>query len=368
MRIFFRTDASLEIGSGHVMRCLTLAAGLKKNGAECHFICRNHDGNLISYIQAQGYTVHVLKGGLSLLAAGADLFHAHWLGASQERDAEQSLGVLYQYELAWLVVDHYALDSRWESLVRPYVKQIMVIDDLADRSHECDLLVDQTFGRDKQDYEELLPQSCRVLCGTKYSLLRPEFAKLRDYSLSRRFQHQFELKHLLINLGGVDKDNITSQILEMMKSFSFIDDFEITVVLGASCPWKSEVEAVAQGLPCKSSVLISVENMASIMAESDLAIGAAGATAWERCCLGLPSIMLVIADNQQLVAQGLGAVGAAVVIDDLSKVELKLSRAFASFQEDKEKLSLMSSKSSELVDGAGVQRVISVMSSEEMQC
>lgn len=362
MKIFFRTDASLEIGSGHVMRCLTLAEALKTNGAECHFICRDHDGHLILHIQSQGFTVHVLKGELSLPTARADLFHAHWLGTSQENDAQQSSVILRNHEIAWLIVDHYALDSRWESFVRPYVDQIMVIDDLADRTHDCDLLLDQTFGRDEQDYKELAPQSCRFLCGTKYSLLRPEFLKLRDYSLSRRFQHQFALKRLLINLGGVDKDNITSQILEMMKSFTFIDEFEITVVLGASCPWKNEVEAIAQDLPGKSSVLVNVKNIASIMAESDLAIGAAGATAWERCCLGLPSIMLVIANNQHLVAQSLSAVGAAVVIDDLSKVRLRLGRILFSFREDKDKLRLMSCRSSELVDGSGVQRVISAIS------
>lgn len=306
MKIAFRTDASLQIGIGHVMRCLTLADALTAEGAECHFIGREHAGNLIEYVRSKGYATHSLP---RLEVADTKLAHSHWLGSTQVQDAEGCAPILAKLQPDWLVVDHYALDAQWESSLAQHYRNLMVIDDLADRAHECQLLLDQTFGRAADDYRAWVPSDCRLLCGSTYALLRPEFAELREYSLQRRTTHR--LKHLFINMGGVDKDNVTSSVLDALRHTPLPHDCEITVVMGATSPWLDEVKELAAAMPWDTTVQVGVSNMAQLMADSDLAVGAAGATSWERCCLGLPTAMIVLAENQRYAATLLAKAGAA---------------------------------------------------------
>lgn len=199
MNVVFRVDASLLIGSGHVMRCLSLADALRDRGGECHFICRDHPGHLNDLIARRGYSVHSLaaaEGGVAV----SGLVHGAWLGVGQEQDASEAALILNELKPDWLVIDHYALDIRWEQQLVRYCKKLMVIDDLADRVHACDLLLDQNLGRAREDYVALLPASGKALIGPEYALLRPEFAALRDYSLQRRRQPRLE--NILISMGG----------------------------------------------------------------------------------------------------------------------------------------------------------------------
>lgn len=312
MKVAFRTDASIQIGTGHVMRCLTLADALAARGAGCQFICRAHEGNLIDFIRGKGYVTHALP------VPGAEvttsnLAHARWLGATQAQDTEACAPILAAQAPDWLIVDHYALDADWERALEPHYRQLMVIDDLADRPHACDLLLDQTFGRDAADYRALVPADCKLLCGSQYALLRPEFAALRTYSLQRRTRPA--LRELLITMGGVDKDNATAQVLQALRTCPLPADCQITVVMGATAPWLDEVFTQARDMPWPTRVRVGVSDMAQLMADSDLAIGASGATSWERCCLGLPTIMLVLAENQRKIAEELCETGAACLID-----------------------------------------------------
>ena len=250
MKIAFRVDASLQIGTGHVMRCLTLADALAAQGADCLFICREHQGNLIEHIRNKGYCVHALPVLPSVCASSLaintvsdeqSLAHSHWLGATQVEDAAACAAILAGVKPDWLIVDHYALDARWELALKSHYRKLMVIDDLADRPHLCDLLLDQTFGRDAEDYHELVPAISRLLCGSRYALLRPEFAALRDYSLQRRANPQ--LRQLLITMGGVDKDNATGQVLEALRGCALPAQCHITVVMGTTAPWLDEVSS-----------------------------------------------------------------------------------------------------------------------------
>lgn len=322
MKIAFRTDASLQIGTGHVMRCLTLADALSAAGAECQFICRAHEANLIEFIRGKGYVTYALPiaaadGAHSTVvgadASGPNLAHSQWLGATQMQDAEACSEILAAIRPNLLIVDHYALDVRWERALAPYYRHLMVIDDLADRSHDCDLLLDQTFGRKETDYRTFVPSNCRLLCGAQYALLRPEFASLRTYSLQRRAQPA--LRELLITMGGVDQNNATGQVLQALHNSQLPADCRITVVMGETAPWLENIQQQVRGLFWPTRVLVGVSNMAQLMADSDLAIGAAGATSWERCCLGVPTIMLILADNQRKIAEGLSAANAAKLVD-----------------------------------------------------
>jgi len=360
MKITFRVDASLEMGTGHVMRCLTLANALKEQGAECHFICREHPGNLIPQLTQQGHKVHTLAYSTAATAPANTehpLAHAAWLGSSQATDADLCQAIIETTQPDWLIVDHYALDIQWEKALRPYCKKLMVIDDLADRRHDCDLLLDQTFGRSSEDYLPLVPQDCQVLCGAHYALLRPEFAQWRDYSLKRRAQGQLE--HLLINLGGVDKDNITTEILQALANTALPDNCRITVVMGATAPWVERVQQQAALMPWPTEVKVGVNNMAELMANSDLAIGAAGATSWERCCLGLPSIIICLADNQKKVISHLVQADAVVLASLEESVSFK--KLNAKVELAKKNLIRLVINSSGVADGLGCDKVIKLM-------
>jgi UDP-2,4-diacetamido-2,4,6-trideoxy-beta-L-altropyranose hydrolase len=345
MQVVFRADASTDIGTGHVMRCVTLARALAKQGARCDFICRAHEGHLIDFIRHQGFAVHVLP--LEPLASAVfdGTAHAPWLGASQAQDAQACEPVLMALQPDWLVVDHYALDARWEQALAHAYGQMLVIDDLADRPHVAQVLLDQTLGRDPADYQAHVPSDCTLLCGSQFALLRPEFAGLRSASLQRRSPPA--LRQLLITMGGVDKDNATGRVLDALAKCALPADCRVVVVMGPHAPHAARVQAQASTLPWPTQVLSGVSHMAQLMADSDLAIGAAGATAWERCCLGLPSLMLVLADNQRGLARALAETGAAQVIDPAELPGMDWSALLD-----------MGPKAAALVDGEGVGRVV----------
>ncbi|WP_254277479.1 UDP-2,4-diacetamido-2,4,6-trideoxy-beta-L-altropyranose hydrolase [Halomonas sp. 3H] len=366
--VAFRADASLEIGSGHVMRCLTLADALQALGARCHFLCREHLGHLCEVIEARGFAIHRLP----LEGNGADSgakknlelepAHAHWLGASWVQDAAACLPHLAELSPAWLVVDHYALDHRWEMAVldglsdsRP---RLLVIDDLADRHHIADLLLDQNLGRQAEDYRGRVPETCRVLSGPRYALLRPEFREWREASLRRRAREP-RLQRLLINLGGVDKDNVTGHVLEALSGCDLPADLQIRVVMGASAPWREAVTAQAGAMPWSTEVVTNVSDMARRMAEADLAIGAAGSTSWERCCLGLPTLMVVLADNQREIADALAAKGAALGLE-LADLGTSLPGQLARLDVSGA-LTAMSQQAADLVDGQGTAQVLAAL-------
>jgi UDP-2,4-diacetamido-2,4,6-trideoxy-beta-L-altropyranose hydrolase len=319
MQIVFRTDASLQIGTGHVMRCLTLAHALQERGAQCSFICREHPGNLIDQIRQHGFLVYALPCDQDWAMEEKSPSHAGWLGADWLADAQESQVGAGETAIDWLIVDHYALDSRWEHAMRAHCRHIMVIDDLADRTHYCDLLLDQNLGRKSEDYSGLLKGKTKTLIGPQYALLRPEFAALRPQSLARR-QNNPQLRRLLITMGGVDNDNTTGQVLDTLRGCKLSADLRVTVVMGQHAPWLAQVQAQTAQLPWHTDVLVGVNNVAQLMVESDLAIGAAGGTAWERCSLGLPSLVLVLAKNQLAGTVALQVAGAAIAIESQQQI------------------------------------------------
>jgi UDP-2,4-diacetamido-2,4,6-trideoxy-beta-L-altropyranose hydrolase len=357
MKVAFRADASLEIGTGHVMRCLTLARALRERGHACLFISREHAGNLLKLISEEGFVVHALPAGSEF---DSELVHAKWLGASQAEDALACKGVLESWCPDWLVVDHYALDHRWEISVRPVGCRVLVIDDLADRQHSCDVLLDQTFGRSTTDYTSKVPSSAKLLCGAQYALLRSEFLEWRNYSLERR--NTARLKNILISMGGIDKENATEKVLDALRKCPLPRDCRITVVMGRMAPWLSEVEEKARQMAWPTSVKADINNMAEIMAESDLAIGAAGATIWERSCLGLPTIMMILADNQRYAAQVLEKADVARVLSFSECFSAELISEISCINACPDILSTLSTNSSTIVDGRGCVRVLLQMS------
>ena len=359
MRVVFRTDSSLEIGTGHVMRCLTLAAALLERGAHCSFVCRELKGNLIDLIEQRGFSVASLPSPASEeIDFGTDTpFHAHWLGVDWQTDASQTYDAIDKTPVDWIVVDHYALDARWEKLLRVSCKNILVIDDLADRTHDCDLLLDQNLGRNLEDYSNLIQSDPRFLIGPKYALLRPEFVNSRVTSLLRRKDPRFN--RVLITLGGVDQHNISMKILDVLAGCNLPSLTEVSVILGSTAPWIEQVKARALEMVIPTEVLVSVNNMAEQMIRADLIIGGGGATTWERCALGVPTITINLASNQNAVAQAMVCVGATAVVENGHDFEEKLKRTIEglTFKE----MVRYSEVSSSICDGGGTHRILHQM-------
>ena len=362
LTVIFRTDASLEIGTGHVMRCLTLALGLLEKGASVSFLCREHDGNLIDLIRSYGFVVHILPlvpQGDYTEVAPLDPEHAVWLGCNWQVDVEHCRVVL-DFPVDWIIVDHYALDYRWENAMRDKCVKMMCIDDLADRGHECDLLLDQNLGRTEDEYLELVSPSTQFLLGPRFALLRSEFAKWRDASIASRKKPK--LRHLLVAMGGVDSDNVTERVLKTVARCKLADLEHITVVVGPTSPWVENIRILASSLRIPTSILAGVDNMAELMSSCDFAIGAAGTTTWERCSLGLPSILIVLAKNQESIARHMSHAKAAFIIDDIEKLEVSLS-TFLESSNSFQSMASYSQISSEILDANGVNRVISAIRS-----
>lgn len=358
VRVAFRADASVQIGTGHVMRCLTLADELTRQGHECRFVCREHEGHLGELITSKGY-------GLTLLPSCSDNEldtkdsrsdnYARWLGVPWQEDARQTLDALTPWQPDWLVVDHYALDAEWERALANVVGSIMVIDDLANRCHECALLLDQNLGRVESDYDGLLPEDCQRLTGPGYALLRPEFANLREQSLKRR--QQPELKRILISLGGVDRTNVTGQVLDALSESALPVTTELDIIMGAAAPYLDEVRQQVARMPFKATVSVGVTDMAERMCLADLSIGAVGSTSWERCCLGLPAILMVLAENQKSAAEALKRSGAVIIINSGVGVRAELERLMNS-DNTENRLTRMIQLGSDLVQGDGCTRVV----------
>ena len=354
--LVIRADASVQIGTGHVMRCLTLADELCGGGAEAIFVCREFDGNLCGYIEEKGYIVHRLPvSDSSEQNFESGLKHSAWLGADWKTDAGQVEEIIKNLGTTpdWLVVDHYALDKRWEGYLRPYVKKIMVIDDLADRAHDCDLLLDQNFYENlERRYDGLVPTWCEKLLGPKYALLRPEFREARK-NLRKRDGH---VRRIMIFFGGSDPTNETTKALEAIRMLNR-PDIAVDVVVGAFNPHRKVIEQIASDLP-DCTCHFKVEDMAALMAGADLAVGAGGTTVWERCMLGLPSLVTTVAENQERIISDMAESGYLLFVGRSEAVSVEsLYHAFEIALQSQWLLISFDRKTQSLVDGKGVKRV-----------
>lgn len=352
MLIAIRVDGSAQMGGGHVMRCLTLANALAERGSEVVFVCAQLVDGMADHLRGAGHRL-VLIDPLTNEAAGPGWDSAIHAVDAQREDARRTLEAIGVEKADWLVVDHYRLDRHWEQPARAGAASLMVIDDLAERPHDCDLLLDQTFGRSPQDYEGLVPSTCRVLAGAIYALLRPEFAAWREGALARR-ETARPAQRLLISLGTTDLSGITERVLSLLINAGI--DCPIDVVLGPSAPSFPSVQTAARSYS-NIQLHVDVRDMAPLIAAADLAIGAAGTTSWERCCLGLPSVVLVLADNQRLVAEKLAEVGAVVVAPG----EHALPQIVRDLSNNAEARLLMTAAAAAIADGGGAARIAELM-------
>lgn len=356
-KIVFRVDASIQIGSGHLMRCLTLANEGLTRGWKSFFVMRDADLEIQQKISSFGHEFRLLRAADDeRLNNDIDLMHSHWLSVSQRTDAAETLEIVLKVCPDWIIVDHYAIDAAWHTIVKEKCDGIMVIDDLADRKLDCDILLNQNLGFSVHDYSNKIVGDCELLLGADFALLRPEFREWRQRSLKRRSSKK--LNRVLISMGGVDANNHSLTILKELAASVHAKQCEFTIVLGSLYPFHEEIDEFIDASELSVSKITDANNMAEIMSFSDICIGAAGSSTLERCCLGLPNLMVSIAKNQDRIACDLQERGVAILTASGT-----IARDFDTCFEAKaaEFLVEMSAKSSAFCDGEGAKRVIEKM-------
>ena len=342
--IVIRADANVEIGFGHVGRCLTLAHALRARGHEARFVCRSVSPGFAERIRVEGFEL-LVPPPLDREDAG-DLAHSAWLGVSQAADAEATLAVAGGFDA--VVVDHYALDARWESRVGAGCA-VLAIDDLTDRRHACDVLLNQNPTH-ADAYSALVSERARVCLGPHYALLRPEFIEARKLAEVRE-----SARGVVVFLGGADGSGATLFVLDALDADRVRSlDLDVDVLVGSANPARDVIENRCRVAGYRVHV-DSVE-IPRLLGEADLAVGAAGSSAWERACVGLPTIMLCVAENQRPIAQSVDALGVGVYAGDLGSLSAgRLAERIADVAQ--QGLDSMSRRAFDLVDGGGCSRV-----------
>jgi len=329
------------MGTGHIIRCLTLADESNRRGASIQFICREEEGNLIGLIEKRGYISHRLPRSIDLV---------------EERELTKKILSDQSNSPDLLIVDHYDIDKSYESSLRGPVKKIMVIDDFANRRHDCDLLLDQNYSKNDKRYNGLVPENCIQLLGPEYAILCSQFQKARGSLIER----EGEINRILVFMGGSDSKNITSKVLRAIHMLDH-PDIVIDVVIGSLNPYHDEIKILTSKIP-NTICHHNVENMADLMSSADLCIGAGGTTTWERCCVGLPTITIVLAENQKSISENLDKEGALINLGWYYNVtENNIKEAVENLIADPQKIVSMSDKSRRLVDGEGVNKVCGAM-------
>jgi len=356
VNVVFRVDASTEIGTGHVQRCLTLAEILIGFGMQCKFVCRAYEGNLLDYIKSKGHAIYALPElSAKYTSTTSDIKHADWLGAPFDIDASNTLNLIKDTEsFNFFIIDHYGIDRRWEGIVRNRCNGIMVIDDLADREHDCDLLLDQNLYENPKDrYANKVNNKTILLLGPEYSLLRNQFTILHKSITSR----DGSINRILVMLGGSDPTNVTSKVLKALLRTTLVDK-QISIILGLSNPYFDAVNALAREFSA-AEVLIGVDEIASIMAKSDFAIGASGVSTWERCSMGVPSVVISVADNQIEIGKSAHARGLLYYLGRSEDItEQFLAQTIEKLIKEKNTLKNISQSGINYVDGNGTYRVV----------
>jgi UDP-2,4-diacetamido-2,4,6-trideoxy-beta-L-altropyranose hydrolase len=340
VKVVFRTDSSSSIGMGHVSRCLALAEQLSSGSAECRFLCRDLPGNYISMLIAADMQVTVLP-------------RARKTGVNAEADADSCIEALEGDKPDLIVVDHYGLDEVWEERLRPHTSRLMAIDDTANRRHNCDVLIDQNFVPNPGErYRNLVPKECRMLLGPRYALLKPDYRQARESAGERRAR----VERIFVFFGGSDPDDLTGTTLGALCSREF-GDLSVDIVIGANYAHAENLRRIAARRP-KTTVHCARRHLADLMASADLAVGAGGVTTWERMCLGLPSAVVCVADNQRPSCAALSDSGLIYYVGAAGDVTAAdLSAAIGAAIGSGARLFRNSERCQLLVDGFGAARV-----------
>jgi UDP-2,4-diacetamido-2,4,6-trideoxy-beta-L-altropyranose hydrolase len=332
--VVFRADGGPAIGGGHVMRCMALASAFAEGGARVGFAATAETFKSVAALTGSSYEKLIVSG-------------------TPAEEAKQ-IGDKWASEKPLVIADHYGRDAGFEQPCRSFAGKIAVIDDLADRKHDADALFD-SGAASANSYDGLVPPGCKVFAGPSYAIVHPDFRLARDAALPRRDGRA--VARILVAFGQVDANNATALSLDAIEASGF--NGAVDVVLGQSAPHLASIRRRSKG---KITLYVNATNMPALIATSDLGIGAGGVTAWERCCLGLPSIMLTIADNQRNIIALASAAGAGIDAGQASTdSQSLLVTALRDLLSSSELRVKMAKAATGLVDGAGARRIVDAL-------
>ena len=359
MNIVVRADASTNIGAGHIMRCLTLVHSLKSVSSEkkiqITFICHK----LPEYLKQK-----ILNESFELIELKRECDNEPW---TQENDSAQCINILSSLPTTDLLIqDHYRLNAPWQELISPFIQKLLVIDDLANRKHKTDYLLDQAFGRLPEDYTPWVDQTCQLLTGHSFILLRSEFSKLISTAFNKR-NNTDTIENILISLGGMDVNNISEKAIKSVINLQNPamqteqqkqkKQYKLNLVMSSAATHLDKIKKLIKPHSW-ISLHIDTNEMAKLMLDADIAIGASGTSAWERCSLGLPTLSIVLADNQSLVSANLAKQGAIINLGLGEEITVEgITTELIALINDKNKYHLMSEKCFKCCDGEGTYRV-----------
>lgn len=353
MRVAFRVDSSQRIGTGHLMRCLNLARALDRLGHVVCFICRDHPGSRLKPLIDSGLSIHRLP-------APDDRYepenphppHLAWLGVPLEVEIAQVQRLLEKIgPFDWVIVDHYALEAQWQEAVRPFCDRVGAIDELLDRDHRADWLLDSTLFRPSSAWRDRVPDGCALLVGSDYALLEPAFAPLHQVACKRHFE---SVERVVIALGGAADGALYARLLQAVRGSAF-KNAAIDLVASAQIPGFSDLVVQAKALG--ATLLSDLPSLADRLMQADLAIGAAGVSAYERACLGLPTAMIELADNQRANIEAFSRAKAAIALGRAEALKLEcIVRALDGL--DRDALAQMRLAALGVCDGRGVKRAV----------
>lgn len=345
MKIIIRADASLHIGSGHIMRTLVLANILKEQGHNVSYASRPQQGDLIQFTKNKGFKVYKLITHAQYFPPKNSNDYKAWLQVTWQEDAQSIILSIDSVDL--IIVDHYGINADWEIFIKNHFScKIFAIDDLV-RKHQAEMILDQTLLRTKNEYKDLNPNSI-ALTGGHFVLLNPSFL---NYRYSTRLKQLCPPK-VLVSMGGIDQPNAT---LEVLKALSLIiqNKPHVTVLLSPKAPhYESVINFCTQHSDWLSHINF-VDNMAKLIVEHHFSVGAPGTTSWERAYLGIPSIIIPLADNQRRTSKQLVKVGAAIKLE-IDEIAQDFSKSYQTMINNKESMYLASLS---LCDGLGGFRV-----------
>ncbi len=327
----FRADAGGALGTGHVRRCLALAGALAAEGWRCGFACRRGAAAAVPELAGAGVAVN-------------------WLD-EDEADTPEALAARWPGGADLLIADQYGLDAGYERGARPWARRVMAIDDLADRPHDCELLLDATPGRPPDAYRGLVPEGCRMLTGPDHALLRPDFARRR---LLARGPHDGRVRRVLVAPGGTDSAGLGPLMLRAIRRSGL--ELALDVMIGGSAGNLDEIRREAAGI-AGARVHADADDPAALTAAADLVLGAGGSSSWERCCLGVPALVAIAADNQRPGTEALAAAGAVEVLGDVGSLDPEgIAERLRAAAADPARVAAMAVAALELCDGLGAAR------------
>jgi UDP-2,4-diacetamido-2,4,6-trideoxy-beta-L-altropyranose hydrolase len=364
LNVIIRADASLHIGSGHIMRCLVLADALKQKGHNVVFATRPQKGDLITFIKQRGFAIYKLPQPTHWLEPESTADYTAWLQMSEDDDAKNCAAIFKEFNqntdskagqnIDIVITDHYGIGAHWHQHIKSiFYCKVIAIDDLV-RAHSADIIIDQTLLREPEEYVLLNPEA-KALTGTQYAIINHDFIKhhLTQLNVEKLLS---DTPRILLSMGGIDAPNVTLQVLNVINN-AFVIKPHITVLLSPRAPHYSQVNAFSQRHSAWITHLDFVDDMAQLMCEHDIGIGAPGATSWERACIGLPSIVIILAENQHTICQQLAKVNAVISVD-LQDIEDSFIPAYKQLLDD---FQMMRKNNLQLCDGQGIDRLMIII-------